>query len=206
MPMKKSIGEVVSAALTEGKTAELGLHSCWIIGEYAHVNKNQPAMISDFFQAIETIVYERLFMGTLSAQEEASSQVESASGHYFERKISTNKSSDAVRSQLYGIRIMHVLISTLTKLGACSSDLAPRAQLCLAKIISSQSKFHGSVISRAKESVRLLKLSSVASSIFELGNSDSHRKNGDDLTSSLTFLLHPSATFVPGSKLHDFSL
>ena len=207
MPMKKNIGKVVSAAQTEGDNAELALHSCWIVGEYAHVNKNQPAMISDFFQAIETIVYERLFVSTMSTQVGHSNRSKNLSGHYFESQASWSRSNDDARSKLYGIRIMHVLISTLTKLGACSSDLAPRAQLCLAKIISSHDKFHESVISRAKESVRLLKLSSVASNVFGLGSaSGNNRNNIDELTSSLTFLLQPSATFLPGNKLHDFSL
>jgi AP-5 complex subunit zeta-1 len=210
MPLKRSISTAISSVDTGGKNAELALHSCWIVGEYAHINKGRPAMIGDFFQAIETIVYERLFvlasLGISAKDHNGGSRI---SGHYFEGHEG-HYAKFGNSADLYGTRLMHVLISTLTKLGACSSDLVPRAQLCLTKIVSSKGKFHDSVIDRAKESVRLLKLSSVASNLFGLGgataNGDIIENDAGPPLSSLSFLLQPGTKFVPGNKLHDFSL
>ena len=92
----------------------------------------------------------------------------------------------------YPTRLMHVLISTLAKLGARISDLAPRAQLCLAKVLSTSTGFHYSVRDRAGVCATT-KLSSVASKIFDLndntiGESEIMDQRGQRLKSSLAFI------------------
>ena len=177
----------------------------------------QVGVITDLFEALETIVYEHLFIVSGSGNPVHATD-ESRKLH-----VPANDAGqcDALRTGIeilttavnmgnqYPTRLMHVLISTLAKLGACISDLAPRAQLCLAKVLSTSTGFHYSVRDRAKELVRLLKLSSVASKIFDLntiGESEIMDQRDQRLKSSLAFLLRPSGTFKAGVKLHDFCL
>ena len=193
--------------------SELGLHCCWLIGKYASANKNQVGVITDLFEALETIVYERLFIVSGSGNPVHGTD-ESQKFHMPVNSSGQRAGTEAVTTAVnmgnqYPTRLMHVLISTLAKLGACISDLAPRAQLCLAKVLSTSTGFHYSVRDRAKELVRLLKLSSVASKIFDLntvGESEVMDQHGQRLKSSLAFLLRPSGTFKAGVKLHDFCL
>jgi hypothetical protein len=207
MPMKHNIFHVVSDVNPESDCSELALHACWIIGEYANLNKGHTAMINDLFEALETIVYERLFILGGSNSNNNWVETENYNHMYVPYDAETKKSqfnycnnnslstrSSSMKSkQLYPTRLMHVLVSTLTKLGACTSDLAPRAQLCLAKVISTRQGFHYSVRDRAKESVRLLKLSSVASKLFDYngkGALEIEQEYSDPgLPSSLSFSL-----------------
>ena len=245
MPMKHNIFHVLSDVDPSSNCSELALHACWIVGEYANVNKAHPAMINDLFEALETIIYERLFILGGSSNNtnwiekndidkhnpipvgienmenddafitEAGMDDDSATVGSIQNENNNEKLNIGLLHKskyLYPTRLMHVLVSTLTKLGAWTSDLAPRAQLCLAKVISTRKGFHNSVRTRAKESIRLLKLSSVASKIFDLNsiNETAYTSNGmvdsSGLRSSLSFLLQPSTTFNAGIKLHDFNL
>lgn len=111
------------------------------------------------------------------------------------------------RFDLYLTRLMHVVIGSITKLGSRCLELAPRAQLCLAKIINHRMYLHPSVTDRAHESVRLLHRSSIAASIFTGPSHILHKvPSSVDETSALPFLLHSTADYVPGEPLHDFSL
>ena len=245
MPMKHNIFHVLSDVDPSSNCSELALHACWIVGEYANVNKAHPAMINDLFEALETIIYERLFILGGSSNNtnwiekndidkhnlipvgienmenddalitEAGMDDDSATVGSIQNENNNEKLNIGLLQKskyLYPTRLMHVLVSTLTKLGAWTSDLAPRAQLCLAKVISTRKGFHNSVRTRAKESIRLLKLSSVASKIFDLNsiNETAYTSNGmvdsSGLRSSLSFLLQPSTTFNAGIELHDFNL
>ena len=68
----------------------------------------------------------------------------------------------STRGQLHAARLMHVLISAMTKLGARVTDLALRVQLCLSKIINHRFTLHRSIRDRAVECLQLLRVSSVA--------------------------------------------
>ena len=215
VPLKHNMVHAVTNVDSDSNCSELGLHCCWLIGKYASANKVQVAVITDLFEALETIVYERLFIisgsgNPVSTEDEIRSpRIAANDSVQLEAAQSAIETTTAHVGNQYPTRLMHVLISTLAKLGACISDLAPRAQLCLAKVLSTSTGFHYSVRNRAKELVRLLKLSSVASKIFDMNNtgeSEIKNQHGQRLKSSLTFLLRPSGTFKAGIKLHNFSL
>jgi len=58
-----------------------------------------------------------------------------------------------------------VLIGALLKFASTLTELAPRAMLCLGKIVRFASELEPSVVQRASETLRLLKLPSVASAL-----------------------------------------
>jgi len=96
------------------------------------------------------------------------------------------------------------LISTLAKLAARSPDLIPRALLCISKVVKSQQKYSGhadrTLLQRANELSRLLRMPSIASAILDphIASSQhsavppSSTSGHVDRNSSLPFLLFPA--------------
>ncbi|XP_033108449.1 AP-5 complex subunit zeta-1-like isoform X2 [Anneissia japonica] len=121
------------------------LHVVWSIGEYVSIGydkRNTADIITKYYEALETLLYEVVMCFQSSNQEEQ-----------------------------YSPRLVTVMMSAVTKLASRCQDLIPRVLLCLTKI-SQQPKIdvdnaeNKTLISRANELINLLRLPNVASSIL----------------------------------------
>eukprot|EP00742_Colponemidia_sp_Colp-10_P013536 GILJ01015295.1.p1 GENE.GILJ01015295.1~~GILJ01015295.1.p1 ORF type:complete len:1031 (+),score=128.49 GILJ01015295.1:288-3095(+) len=108
---------------------------------------------------------------------------------------------------LHTTKLMHVVITSLTKLAIRFQDLAPRVVLCLTKIVTHKYLFRHSVIAKANESLRLLKFAGIAASLCGAPTTFDERPSAIvDANSSISFLVQPMCGFVEGAVLHPFTL
>jgi hypothetical protein len=124
-----------SSSSSNVELSELSLNMCWIVGERATVTLLGLSTVCDLFSALETLTYEQIFKSSSSSSSSSSSR---------------NKTNELIRTrgELHSARLLHVLISAMTKLGARVTDLALRVQLCLSKIINNRDILHYSIRSR----------------------------------------------------------
>ena len=94
-----SSGGVGAGGVVGGGLGELSLNMCWIVGEHATAEVLGLRAVSDLFGALETLAYEHIFTSGMHGSADESGSTEE------------QKELIATRSELYGTRLLHVLIS-----------------------------------------------------------------------------------------------
>ncbi|KAJ3693620.1 hypothetical protein LUZ60_009100 [Juncus effusus] len=115
--LKKPIMDRLSEAYDSPAKTELALHLCWAIGEFGAGGKSHADVARVLFESLELLLYENLSSSRLGLSQ----------------KSTVNASR---RSTL--ARLLCFVVTAISKLATCHSDLLPRARVSLAKVARSK--------------------------------------------------------------------